>query len=167
MKFATRRDLLERIEAEHAAFLALAESIPKARYRESGVWGEDWSVADLFAHLSEWHRMFLVWFEDGRAGRTPLMPAPGYKWNETPKLNRAIQKRFARHSVARLVAEFDVTHARVLSVVKSLSERDLLTPGRFEWTGKLPLASYVAPNTCSHYVAARKILARWLRGQKR
>lgn len=163
MKFKSKRELVERIEREHAAFVELANTIPARRRREPGVWGEGWNVADLYAHLAEWHRLLLRWIEDDRAGRAPQLPAPGFKWDQTPALNREIQSRFARRSTARLVAEFDATYAEALALVKGLSEAELLEPGRFAWTGKLPLASYVAPNTCSHYVAARKILARWLR----
>jgi len=35
-----------------------------------------------------------------------------------------------------------------------------LESGHFSWTGKLPLMSYVAPNTVSHYRwAGKKLLA--------
>jgi len=163
MKFKSKRELVERIEREHAAFVEVASSIPARRRREAGVWGEGWSVADLYAHLAEWHRMLQRWIADERAGRTPQLPAPGFKWNQTPALNREIQRRFARRSTVRLVKEFDATYLEALALVRSLSEAELLEPGRFAWTGKLPLASYVAPNTCSHYAAARKILTRWLR----
>jgi hypothetical protein len=111
--------------------------------------------------------MLLRWIADDRAGRTPKLPAPGFKWNQTPALNREIQRRFARRSAARLAAEFESTYAEALALVQGLSEAELLEPGRFAWTGKLPLASYVAPNTCSHYAAARKILTRWLRASAR
>jgi hypothetical protein len=167
MKFKSKRELVERIEREHAAFVELANSIPARRRREPGVWGEGWNVADLHAHLAEWHRMLLRWIADDRAGRTPKLPAPGFKWNQTPALNREIQRRFARRSAARLAAEFESTYAEALALVQGLSEAELLEPGRFAWTGKLPLASYVAPNTCSHYAAARKILTRWLRASAR
>ncbi len=163
MKFRSKRELIERVEREHDAFVGLANSIPARRWREAGVWGEDWTVADLYAHLAEWHRMLLRWVDDGRAGRTPQLPAPGFKWNQTPALNREIQRRFARRSTATLVAEFEATYLEVLALVEDLSEAELLESGRLAWTSKSPLASYVAPNTCSHYAAARKILGRWLR----
>lgn len=165
MRFESKRALVERIEREHAAFIELARSIPTSRYREAGVWGDGWNIADLFAHLSQWHRLLLGWVDDARCGRQPELPAPGYTWRETPRLNRAIQRKHARRSVAHRVAEFDATHAQVLALVNGLRPALLLEPGRFAWTGKLPLASYIAPNTCSHYAAARKILARWLKGQ--
>jgi hypothetical protein len=51
----------------------------------------------------------------------------------------------------------------VLELVRGLREKELLETGHFAWTRKLPLASFIAPNTCSHYAVARKILTRWLR----
>ena len=163
MKFASKRELVERIEREHAAFVELLATIPARKRRVNGVWGNGWTVADLHAHLAEWHRMLLRWVEDGRAGRTPDLPAPGFTWRETPKLNREIQRRFAGRSAARLEANFEETYAEVLELVRGLRERELLEPGQFAWTRKLPLASFIAPNTCSHYAVARKLLTRWLR----
>ncbi|MCY3003778.1 MAG: ClbS/DfsB family four-helix bundle protein [Planctomycetota bacterium] len=163
MKFQSKRELVERIEREHAAFVELLATIPVRQRRVAGVWGDGWTVADLLAHLAEWHRMLLRWVEDGRAGRTPDLPAPGFTWRETPALNREIQRRFARRSAARLEAEFEETHAQALELVQGLSEKELLAPGHFAWTRKLPLVSFIAPNTCSHYSVARKFLTRWLR----
>lgn len=163
MKFTAKRELVERIEREHAAFVEVAATIPVRRWREKGVWGDGWTVADLHAHLAEWHRMLLRWIEDGRAGRTPELPAPGFTWRETPALNREIQRRFARRSAARLEVEFEETYAQVLELVRGLREKELLEPGHFAWTRKLPLSSFIAPNTCSHYAVARKILSRWQR----
>lgn len=163
MKFTAKQELVERIEREHAAFVELLATIPVRRRREKGVWGDGWTVADLLAHLAEWHRMLLRWIEDGRAGRTPQLPAPGFTWRETPALNREIQRRFARRSTALLEVEFEETYAQVLELVRGLRENELLEPGHFAWTRKLPLSSFIAPNTCSHYAVARKILKRWRR----
>ena len=163
MRFTSKSELVERIEREHAAFIAVLATIPASRRRVEGVWGDGWTVADLLAHLAEWHRMLLRWVEDGRAGRTPELPAPGFAWRETPALNREIQHRFARRSAVRLEIEFERTYAQVLELVRGLREKQLLESGQFAWTRKLTLASYIAPNTCSHYAAARRILARWLR----
>jgi hypothetical protein len=47
VKFASKEQLLEQIEGEHDRFLQLLASVPKSRRRESGVWGDGWSVLDL------------------------------------------------------------------------------------------------------------------------
>lgn len=53
MHFASKEQLLRDIEGEHDRLLTLLASIPPARRREAGVWGDAWTVLDLFAHLAE------------------------------------------------------------------------------------------------------------------
>jgi hypothetical protein len=52
---------------------------------------------------------------------------------------------------------------RILQIVESLSTKQLLEPGQFEWTGKHPLTTYIGPNTASHYRFALKVIKRWLK----
>jgi hypothetical protein len=163
MKYASKKELLDRIETEHEAFVELAAKIPVKRYREEGVWGEGWTIKDLFAHLTEWEQMFLRWYRQGREGEQPALPAEGYKWNELPRLNRAIWKKHRNASWKRVHEAFERSYGEILSLTTSLSGRELLTPGHFAWTGKHPLTTYLGPNTCSHYRAAAGILKRWLK----
>jgi hypothetical protein len=163
MKYASKKDLIDQIESEHAALLAIVESIPRSRYAEAGVWGEGWTIKDLLAHLTEWEQMFLCWYRDGLADRQPAMPAEGYKWSELPRLNREIWRKHRRTSWKRVREAFDRSYEEILSLGKSLSQRQLLTPGVFPWTKKHPLTTYLGANTCSHYRAAIRILKRWSR----
>ncbi|MHC5004776.1 MAG: ClbS/DfsB family four-helix bundle protein [Planctomycetota bacterium] len=163
MKYASKQALIDRIESEHERFVDLAATIPVARYREEGVWGEGWTVKDLFAHLAEWEQMFLHWYREGAAGRTPSLPAEGYSWKQLPALNREIWKRHRRSSWKRVHEAFERSYLEILALAKGLDEEALLRPGHFAWTGKHPLVTYLGPNTASHYSAATRILKRWLR----
>ena len=100
------------------------------------MWGDGWTVTDLVAHLSEWQLMFLRWYEDGLRGAAPKMPSPGYKWNETPKLNRAIWAKHRFRSAGAIRADFDTGFNRILKIVEALSPEQLLAAGDFRWTGK-------------------------------
>ena len=164
MKYRSKQEFLESIEKEHRTFLELADSIPEERYDEIGVWGDGWTIKDLFAHLTEWQRMFRRWFEAGLAGETPEMPAPGYKWNETPRLNHDIWKRCRHEPWEEVRRDFATSHQELLALATRLSEEELLTPGYFPWTRKYPLTTYLGPSTASHYRSSTKILKRWLRG---
>lgn len=163
MKYATKRELLEDMQDEFRALIDLLERIPEDRFADPGVWGDDWSINDLLAHLAEWHRLFLGWYRAGSAGETPSLPAPGYKWNETPKLNREIWRRHRGRPTAELRRELDATHAEVLQLATRLSPDELLGPGRFPWTGENALVTYLGANTASHYRFAMKVLNRWPR----
>lgn len=167
MRYESKADLLARIESAHADFVLRLEAVPKSRLREEGVWGDGWTVHDLVAHLVEWEQMFLAWYRDGLAGRTPAMPAPGYTWKETPRLNREIRAKYARRSTKSVLAAFAASYDEVLALVKSLRERELLEVGVYAWTKKLPLAAYIGPNTASHYATASKIMKRWTKRSRR
>ena len=160
MKYASKQELLSAIRGEHDRLMALVGELDAAELVQGGVWGDGWSVKDLLAHLGAWHRLFLRWYEEGAAGRTPAMPAPGFKWNETPRLNRSLWQRHERARWSEVLTFFEETYAEVLELVESLDEGELLEPGRFPWTGKHPLTTYLGPNTASHYRFAIKVLKR-------
>lgn len=167
MKFRSKTDLLEAIEREHATFVDLVESLPSRSYAKAAVWGDGWTIKDLCAHLTEWEQMFLRWYRAGQEGREPAVPATGYKWNETPRLNKAIWRKHRNKSWRKVREEFDSSYEEILSQARKLEENELLTPGFFPWTKRLPLMTYVAANTSSHYRTATKLLKRWLRARSR
>ena len=163
MRYDLKEELIADADAQHDALLGVLGQIPESACVESGVWGDDWSVADLLSHLAEWHVMLLGWWREGQEGSTPAMPAPGFKWNETPRLNRAIQARYHGRSYALARDHFEATHAEVVALMRELSQADLFEAGRFEWTGKNALVTYIGANTASHYRFAQKVIKRWQR----
>jgi hypothetical protein len=167
MRYVTKRALIADIEKEHDALVALLRQIPKSRYSEPGVWGDDWSLKDLVAHLAAWHSLFLTWFEDGLKGNTPAMPAPDYTWRDLPELNRNLQAKHHRRSAAAVRIEYDTGYRRIMSIIRSLPPERLLVAGHFVWTGKNPLATYIGPNTASHYRFASRVIRRWLKKDPR
>jgi hypothetical protein len=164
MRYKSKQLLMDDIRREHDSLCARLREVPKARWRQQGVWGDGWTICDLVAHLAEWQRMFLGWYGDGLRGVTPEMPAAGYKWNETPRLNRAIWVKHRSRSPAAVRADFDSGYRRILQMAEALSPEQLLVPGHFDWTGKYPLTTYLGPNTASHYRFAIKTIKRWLKG---
>ena len=163
MRFSSKEEWIESIETEHHRLAELVSSIPRDRYLEEGVWGDGWNIRDLLAHLTEWEQMFLTWFRAGLEGGHPEMPAKGYKWNQTPNLNRAIWERYRQKPVEEVLADFETSFQEIFSLAQELSPQELLTAGHFTWTGKNPLTTYLGANTTSHYRTATKILRRWLK----
>lgn len=163
MRYESKQALMDDIRTEHDSLCALLVEIPEVRRKEPGVWGDGWTVTDLVAHLAEWQQMFLGWYELGLAGSIPEMPARGYKWNQTPKLNRAIWEKHRSQSWAAAMAALDSGYRRIVHMVEVLSPEELLRPGHFSWTGEHPLTTYLGPNTASHYRFAIKVIHRWLK----
>jgi hypothetical protein len=161
MKYESKQALMNDIRTEHDALCARLAGISTARWDEPGVWGDGWTLSDLVAHLAEWQHMLLGWYQDGLRGALPDMPAPGFKWSQTPQLNRAIWEKHRSRSQATVRADFDSGYAQIVHIVEGLSPQQLLEAGHFEWTGKHPLTTYLAPNTASHYRFAIKAIKRW------
>ncbi|MBT8403639.1 MAG: ClbS/DfsB family four-helix bundle protein [Gemmatimonadetes bacterium] len=165
MRYSTKSDLIRDIEEQFSSLQQSLAAIPREHYDEAGVWGDDWSINDLIAHLSAWHGLFLGWYHAGVRGESPELPASGYKWNETPRLNRDIWKEHRGRATDDLLKAFDASHAEVLELARQSSPQDLLEPGRFGWTRKNALVTYLGANTASHYRFAQKVLKRWGRQQ--
>jgi hypothetical protein len=163
MRYASKKDLVADIQKEHALLINYLNQIPKSRLREPGVWGANWTVNDLIAHLAEWQNMFLAWYDDGQKDLTPQMPAPGYKWTETPKLNQAIWEKHKNRTPSKVRTDFDKGYARILALTLSFTEAQLLKSGAFQWTGKNALVTYLSANSASHYRFANKQLKKWLK----
>lgn len=167
MRYSSKADLIDDIEREHRALVELVDSLPPARLKEPGVWGDDWTVHDLLAHLTEWEQMLLSWHRTGLEGGEPDLPAPGYTWREVPDLNRAIRKKHARTSTKRVREAFDASFEETFELAKSLAEAEILEPGHFTWTKKNALVTYLGANTASHYRTASKIINRWLKRREK
>jgi len=165
VKYRSKDALVGDIDREYAALLRLLRTIPVEDYLQPGVWGDDWNIRDLLAHLFEWHRLLLGWYDAGTHGLDPEMPAPGYRWNETPRLNRAIWSQHQTSDPVVTLHCFQTSHSEVAELARSLSEAELLQPGFVAWTRRNPLATYVAANSASHYRFASRALKRWLRGK--
>jgi len=158
----SKHDLLEAIERERGKLDAVLATLTPEQMIEPGVVGE-WSVKDVMAHLAEWERMALGWYRAGLRGEAPEVPAPGFKWNQTPQLNLAIFEKHRDRPLEEVVAWFRSSREEILGVIESLSEEDLFTAGRFAWTRKNTLGAYFVSATSSHDLWARTRITRWLR----
>jgi hypothetical protein len=164
VRYQSKKDLLADITREYDALTNLLDGIPPQRHLEPGVWGNDWNVHDLVAHLFEWHQLFLGWFDAGKRGLVPAIPAAGFAYREIPRLNREIQRRYADEDPGEMRRQLDRSHHRVCALAEGLTQEQILEAGHFAWTKKNALVTYLGANTSSHYRFAIKVLKRWLRG---
>ena len=127
-------DELRRLEARNrrleACLVAAADGVPPKRRLGPSDYPRG-SVKDMLAHLDAWHRMFLEWERVGRTGEVAEMPAPGYKWKESPALNMEIHERDRGDSWDDVVARLRASHGRCRSVIETYSDQDLFTKKRY------------------------------------
>lgn len=153
----SKQDLLNAIEKERSALEAFLERLTADLMMMPGIVGE-WSAKDVLAHLIAWEQMVLGWYNAGLGGEMPELPAPGFKWNETPQLNQQIYEKHRDWPLDQVMAQFRASHLEILGVIQELSNEKLFTAGHFAWTKKNTLGTYMVSATSSHYLWARKEL---------
>ena len=161
---ASKLDLLAAIEKEQGALEMLLETLTPEQMTEPGIVGE-WSVKDVLAHLIEWEQMCLGWHAAGLRGETPQLPAPGFKWNQTPQLNQQIYEKHRERPLDEVLEQFQASHREILEVIQGLSNEKLFTTGHFAWTKKNTLGTYMVSATSSHYLWARKEIRKGFRAK--
>lgn len=153
MRIESKKHLLEAIDETWQALMAAIAKFPTMHYETRICLPNslrDESVKDILAHLLSWHHLFLGWYQSGKDG-VPELPAPGFKWNQTPQLNQQIFEQWKETSFVSVKRRLAYSHNKIWGIAQSTSEQQLMSPGIFLWTGKLTLAKYLAPNTASHY----------------
>ncbi len=124
---------------------------------------DEWTVKDLLAVRSWWTERVIDWIEAGRRGEHPVTPAAGYRWSETPRLNRSIVNRARRESYQEIRARMEAGFERVMDTIESLDDRELLDVGIYSWAGKYPISRWISINTARQYTTARTLVRRALR----
>jgi hypothetical protein len=161
-----KSDLLKEIDLERTALDETLSLLTKRQMTQSGVTHGGWSVKDILAHLVEWQEMNFGWYAAGLRGERPAMPAPGYTLRDLPRLNQMIFRKHHRRPLQAVLRDYHSYHERTIRLIKSLSDEDLITLGRFSWTGpSWTLSDYLRASTAAHYLWARTRIRRWMRAQ--
>ncbi|QQS45145.1 MAG: ClbS/DfsB family four-helix bundle protein [Acidobacteriota bacterium] len=64
--------------------------------------------------------------------------------------------------------EYKTYHDKMIELIKSLPDNDLVTLGRYSWTGpSWTLSDYIRASTAAHYLWARKRIRKWLNAQRK
>jgi hypothetical protein len=146
----TKKELLEAIETEYRLLKKCIESLDASELELPGVCHE-WSAKNVMAHLVEWKKMFLGWYEEGLRGGNPRTPAEDLKWTETPALNDRIYRKWEDVSYEVILAEFEATYAQMLELTRSIPQEKLFRKQLYPWLRVWPLARWIAAQTSSHY----------------
>jgi uncharacterized protein (TIGR03083 family) len=160
-KPATRIELLAETRAEREKLLTLLGSMTPAQLQASP--GSGWSPKDIVAHLAEWERMLFGWYEAGRRGEKPAVPAEGYSWANLAQLNDRIYGQFRDRPLEAVLADWRTTSQQLIALAEKAPEDELFGKGRHAWTGRATLADYVRGCGADHYSWARREIRKSLK----
>ena len=165
-KRLTKSALLAEVARERAALDDLVTSLTPRQLTRPGVTRGGWSVKDVLAHLVAWQQLNLEWYAAGLRGERPVIPAPGYTLRDLPRFNQMLYRRHHRRSTRAVLADYVAYHQRVVSLIESLDDHDLVTLHRYAWTGpSWTLSDYLRASTAAHDLWARTRIRRWMRRQ--
>jgi len=163
-KQTSKDQLLKDIRTERRRLEKNLSGLSAEEMAQRGVAGT-WSVKDILAHLSAWEMLFLDWYSAGLQGRIPATLPVGMSQKAMDALNQQIYGKNQRRSLDEVLAEFHASYEVTVRVIEAIPEEEMFARGRFNWTGALTLADYIAGNTCSHYAWAKSQIREWARGR--
>jgi hypothetical protein len=153
----SRQDLIAEIDTEYARLTSLMDRLRHEAWTNFSVNSAGWTPKDVIAHVADWAERCAGWCRLGESVAEMTPPAPGFKWNETRRLNAAIHRQRRDHALKRVTNDFQAGHAALRSLAATMPERDLLSIGRFGWCGKTwSVAKHIRANTAAHYRWASK-----------
>jgi len=161
----TRQDLTEFLMSSFSKLLReLDEAGPKVAQLRCV---DDWTVKDLLAVRAWWTENVLDWIEAGRRGEALTIPAQGYTWKETPRLNADVVEAGRAEPFGTICARLEQGFARVLATTDALDDTELFQVGVFDWAGNWPIARWISVNTARQYATARTFIRRALKEHDR
>jgi len=113
---------------------------------------------DIVAHVYAWQLLELDWYTKGMNNITPDIPAKGFSFKDTPKLNEKLFQDYKNFKWKKLNNEFKSTHTKLLNIIKSHTKEELFTKKLFKWTGSTDMAIYFRSALSSHYLWASDLI---------
>ena len=158
----TKTELLKAASEEFARLWSALDAIdPEVREDPrlvAAIEDQSRNPRDVLCHLHSWHLLMLDWYQDGQAGRTPRMPAPGHTWRTLPALNAELWTQHRDTTYLDACALVRHSHRQVVDIIESHTDAELFIKQHYAWTGSTSLGAYLVSATSSHYVWARKTL---------
>jgi hypothetical protein len=124
---------------------------------QPGAVGE-WSVKDVLAHLAEWESYMPVWVDTARRGETVEPP----NWKELDDLNERVYQAHKDQPLDEVLAYFRETHCQFMHMVETMPEDEMITPGRYPFTGKGAIWDWLNAYA-AHDLWAKTEIRKWVK----
>jgi len=151
---ATKVELLESLQQAYIKLDSEFDVVNSRHERQDGIEGNI-LCCDIVSYQIGWEQQELT-------GRTPAMPAKGFKWNQLSDLTQSFYDENEEISLSKLREEFNEKYEELVTWIESLSVQELFEPHQREWTGdKWAIVKWIQVNSIAPYRSARNKIRRW------
>ena len=159
----TKTQILVAMEEGRLAFDRLLNRFDPQDMSEA-VLENGWTVANVVGHIVLWYQLLLSWLTTAALGENPILPAPGYTWDDIDRLNEDGLKAQEGLPINSLLAEYRASLTMIYRHLEQFDDETLNSP-YFE-SETLPLWKFFAANTCDHYAEHAPDIAAWLKANR-
>jgi uncharacterized protein (TIGR03083 family) len=150
----TMTDLRRRVDRDWTRLNEAIGRLSEAQVTAPGADG--WSIKDHLAHLTAWERSVLGLLRGQPRHEVMGLDEATYEAG-FDQANAVIQRRSQARPLDEVMADFQTTHAEVLTMLGDLTDADLLKPYSYfqpnssgEHSGE-PVIGWIINNTYGHY----------------
>lgn len=162
METPRQAELLALVEAEQRHMRSLLARLKPAHLTTPGVTGP-WSIKNILAHITFWHRRLLhIVAAERRRRRADRILRPGEAWPEgLARINEQVYALSETQPLDVVLDDFRRTSQTVYRLVAGLRDEELSPPRPLLTTGE-PLASLVLDLAYEHPHEHRLAIQDWL-----
>lgn len=124
------------------------------------------SVKDLLALLSGWETCFIEWYVHRRFGEDPIGTPSGTPWAGENEITQRILADKKRLSLDEELVDFRNSNIKIVRLLESIQENELITARYDTWMGRRSLIKLVSAVTWERYRWAKGHLRIWSRTGK-
>lgn len=166
MEYINKQQLLNEINKTAQLFIDEFSSIPESQ-KDVLVDGVDRTPSQMLAYQLGWLNLVKSWDDQELAGNSPVLPAPGYKWNRLGDLYQEFYKTYQGFSLQELILSFKQQINIWNDWIESLSEATLFIKDERNWTKPYPeawtVAKFIHINSVAPFKSFRTKIRKWKR----
>jgi hypothetical protein len=160
-----RDELFEALDSAREQLLLAIEALPDEALLQPGVMDE-WSIADVLAHLIAWESEMVTGLLRIDQGKTPTRLLAAFSDIDDYNSNRYQENK--GRDLGRIFEDLQGVRIQLEDWLAEFSDRDLNDPERYAWSKGLPLWHIIAENSFRHETEhlpdIKAFAARWPAG---
>ena len=164
MNYANKQQLINEINKTAKLFIDEFHSVPET-LKDVLIDGVDRTPAQMISYQLGWLKLVKSWDDQELAGQTPILPAPGYKWNRLGDLYKKFYQNYQDLSLQELIQLFNQQVVIWNNWIESLSEDVLFIKDQRQWTKPYPdswtVGRFIHINSVAPFKSFRTKIRKW------